>query len=247
MEIFEKVVVFAESQVGYHEDASGNNQYAKYIDENCSGWYNGRKYGFGADWCTIFVDYCFIRTYGRANAEKLLNANDKTYGKLRAGVRYMWGAFKSMNRTSTTPAIGCVIFFGKEPALRHVGIVKSYDKKYIYTIEGNTADSVKEHKYSFGDPDIFGFGIPDWGKVEPAPAPDPALFIVGKNYKITCKETLNIRKNGLIKAEKCGELQPGTIIECAGSNTEGIYTWIKIANGLYICGRENGINYVKEV
>lgn len=243
MEIYEKVVLFAESQIGYHEDSSGNNQYAKYIDEKCVGWYNGRKYGFGADWCTIFVDYCFISTYGMDLASKLLNANDKVYGKLRAGVKYMWGAFKSMNRTSSTPAIGSVIFFGKEPSLRHVGIVKTFDKKYVYTIEGNSADSVKEHKYLLDNPDIFGYGIPDWNKAVPV----PEHFKQGSNYMITCKDNLNIRTGHSIKASVAGQLKPGTVTACLLEVNEGNYTWIAITNTLYICGRENGVDYIKEV
>lgn len=238
----EKLITYAKSQIGTKEYDGGKNVYSKYIDETYppKQWYNGRKNGF--DWCTCFADACMLRVFSYDNAKEMVNAGDPQYGLLRAGVRYMYYCYNKKGWISKEPAVGSMIFFGELPALRHVGIVTSYDSKYVYTVEGNANNAVRAGKYLRSSKDIFAYGIPDWSVVE-----DSNTFVTSEFYKITCKETLNIRSDASITAKKVGELTPGTIIQCEGETVSGTHIWVKIAAGLYICGKEGKSYYIKEV
>lgn len=57
-------------------------------------------------------------------------------------------AFIDWTRTQTDPA--------------HVGIVLAVKDGYIYTIEGNSANTVAVRKYALNDKLIMGYGIIDW-------------------------------------------------------------------------------------
>lgn len=237
----EKLITYAKSQVGTTEYDGGKNIYSKFIDETYppKKWYNGRKNGF--DWCTCFVDACFLKTFTYDESKAMLNADDPQYGLLRAGVKYMYYCYNKKGWFSKTPSEGAVIFFGSLPSLRHVGIVTSYTAKYVYTIEGNSGNAVREHKYLRTDPDIFGYGIPNWSVVE------KDYFIKDEFYRISCKDNLNIRTDGNITSAAVGQLKPKTIVQCLGQVVQDKYIWVKIAAGLYICGRENGTDYLKGV
>ena len=50
----------------------------------------------------------------------------------------------------------------------HVGIVTAVSGGYIYCIEGNRRDAVKETAYAIGDRFISGFGVPDYGAAKEA-------------------------------------------------------------------------------
>ena len=175
----EAVIKVAESQIGYHEKASnsqlddftansGNNNWNKYardIDENYPDWYNGKKNGY--DWCDIFVDWCFITAYGRAEAQKLLCQPNNSLG---AGCEYSYGYYKDKGQTGSSPKKGAQIFFGD---LDHTGIVIDFDNNYVYTVEGNSGNEVKKKKYSRNDSWIYGYGYPDYDE-EPQPQPTPS-------------------------------------------------------------------------
>jgi len=79
-----KLIATAKAELGYLEKASnhllydktanaGNANYNKYAYEldKIGNIYNGKKNGY--DWCDIFVDWCFIKTFGVEAAMKLLN------------------------------------------------------------------------------------------------------------------------------------------------------------------------------
>ena len=73
---------------------------------------------------------------------------------------------------SETPSLGMIIFFdwhdggdnrGAQDGIPdHTGIVTNVDENYVYTIEGNTSDSVQEHSYAIGRDDIMGYGMPQY-------------------------------------------------------------------------------------
>jgi hypothetical protein len=54
-----------------------------------------------------------------------------------------------------------IIFFDWEPDGKpnHVGIVTKVADGYIYTVEGNSGDAVREKSYSADNKCVFGFGI----------------------------------------------------------------------------------------
>ena len=78
----ERLVSTAAGQVGYlgkksndqldsfSANAGGKfNRYARELDA-LGNFYNGPKQGF--DWCDVFVDWCFVKTFGRELGQKLL-------------------------------------------------------------------------------------------------------------------------------------------------------------------------------
>lgn len=176
----EAVIKVAESQIGYHEKASnsqlddftansGNNNWNKYardFDEKYPDFYNGKKNGY--DWCDIFVDWCFITAYGRAEAQKLLCQPNHSLG---AGCEYSYGYYKDKGQTGSTPKKGAQIFFGD---LDHTGIVIDFDSSYVWTVEGNSGNEVKKKKYSRNDSWIYGYGYPAYDEVTPTPTPQPS-------------------------------------------------------------------------
>jgi cell wall-associated NlpC family hydrolase len=61
-----------------------------------------------------------------------------------------------------TPAPGDLIFFDWEGdgVSDHVGIVERADGTTVYTIEGNTSDSVARRSYALDSVKITGYGVP---------------------------------------------------------------------------------------
>lgn len=169
----QKVIDLALSQVGYHEKASNAeldsntansgdqnwNKYARDLDK-LSGFYNGRKNGYA--WCDIFVDWAFVQTYGRAAAQYLLCQPDNSAG---AGCSFSAGYFRNKGQFYTKdPHPGDQIFFGTGPDnVWHTGLVISVNATYVYTVEGNTTDSVARRTYRLNDSSIYGYGRPNWG------------------------------------------------------------------------------------
>lgn len=176
----QKVIDVALSQVGYHEKASNSqlddknanagsnnwNKYARDIDEKYPDFYNGKKNGY--DWCDIFVDWCFITAYGKAEAQKLLCQPNNSLG---AGCEYSYGYYKDKGQTGSAPKKGAQIFFGD---LDHTGIVVDFDSSYVWTVEGNSGNEVKKKKYSRNDSWIYGYGYPAYDEVTPTPTPQPS-------------------------------------------------------------------------
>jgi len=76
------------------------------------------------------------------------------------------GKFESTNDAYENPLPGDLIFFdwvadGVQDC-DHVGIVLTVTNEYVYTIEGNTADTVAVRRYGIHDPRIMGYGVLDW-------------------------------------------------------------------------------------
>lgn len=169
----QKVIDVALSQIGYHEKASnaeldsnsansGDANWTKYARDldNLSGFYNGRKNGYA--WCDCFVDWCFVQAYGRAAAQKLLCQPDNSAG---AGCSFSAGYFRNKGQFFiNNPQPGDQIFFGTGPNnVWHTGLVVSVGNNHVYTVEGNTTDSVGKRGYLLSDSSIYGYGRPDWG------------------------------------------------------------------------------------
>lgn len=169
----QKVIDIALSQVGYHEKASNKdlddfkansgdanwNKYSRDLD-SLSGFYNGRKNGYA--WCDCFVDWCFVTAYGRAGAQFLLCQPDNSAG---AGCSFSAQYFRNKGQFhEKNPQPGDQIFFGSAwNNVWHTGLVVSVGNNHVYTVEGNTTDSVGRRSYALNDSSIFGYGRPDWG------------------------------------------------------------------------------------
>lgn len=137
----------AQSQVGVRE-ATGNNDGLP-----AQRYSNGRR----EPWCANFVAWTF-RQSGNP-----LPGNQRRL----ASVQHMEDSMKKNNkwfpRGGGTPQPGDVIFFGNRGASdrgpgRHVGIVEKVENGKVYTVEGNSSNSVRRRSYDLNNARITGYG-----------------------------------------------------------------------------------------
>lgn len=188
----EKVARTAAAEVGYQEKASNNdldnatanagssnwNKYAKELDA-IGDIYNGRKNGY--DWCDIFVDWCFIHTFGKSVGVKLLNQPLNGCG---AGCTWSMRYYKQAGRFFASPEVGDQIFYTKDGGNTsyHTGLVVEVHGNIIKTVEGNSSDRVAEHCFNYRQSYVAGFGRPDWSQV-PEDKPAPSTWAAKAWYK----------------------------------------------------------------
>ena len=186
MDARQRLLATAIAEVGYLEKKTnknldskmanaGYNNYTKYARDldAISGFYNGKKQGYA--WCDMFVDWCFVTTFGVDNAKLLLGQPNKSYG---AGCGYSRKYFKAMGRLHTkNPEPGDQIFFwnSAKTKVAHTGLVYEVDGTYVYTIEGNTSSTsgviangggVFRKKYKLSYARICGYGRPDYASMD---------------------------------------------------------------------------------
>lgn len=194
----ERLIATAEDQVGYMgkksnaqlDDFKANqagkyNKYARDLDA-LRDFYNGPKNGF--DWCDVFVDWCFVHTFGREIAQKLLCQPDKSLG---AGTKYSRDYYKSKGRLYGTPKPGDQIFFGDSSSIWHTGIVVKVEGGFVHTVEGNAGSpsAVRACRYVVDGRNIMGYGRPDWPLV---PEDKPTDNLDGKDDdNMTYYKTIN--------------------------------------------------------
>ena len=169
-----RLIAIAEDQIGYFgkktnaqlDDPKANiggrfNKFARDLDA-LGDFYNGRKNGF--DWCDVFVDWCFVTTFGRELAQKLLGQPDRSLG---AGTGYSLGYYKAKGRLFPTPEPGDQIFFGNSATTWHTGVVVRVAGGFVHTVEGNAGSpsAVRACRYTIGAKIIKGYGRPDWSLV----------------------------------------------------------------------------------
>ena len=154
---------------------AGYNNWTKYARDldSLGDFYNGKKNGF--DWCDMFVDWSFVKAYGRELGQKLLKQPNKSTG---AGCTYSMRFYKNAGQFYTqNPKEGDQIFFGSYRGANessHTGLVYKVDSTYVYTIEGNTSGAsgvvangggVCRKKYALNSNYIVGYGRPDYSLV----------------------------------------------------------------------------------
>mgnify|MGYP004664705049 CR=1 FL=1 len=122
MEIIDKLIDKAKSQIGVKESPFGSNK-QKY----------GEKYGYnGVAWCCIFIWWLF----NECGASNLFYGGNKT-----ASCTTLMNYYKSKGQFSSTPKKGSLVFFqfDTDAYADHVGIVIDVNSDgTITTIEGNT-------------------------------------------------------------------------------------------------------------
>jgi peptidoglycan hydrolase-like protein with peptidoglycan-binding domain len=183
----QKVISLALGEVGYKEKKTkenlddktanaGTKNYTRYaaIMDKIPNYYNGGKQG--AAWCDVFVDCMFYLAYGDAG-RKMLYQPERSLG---AGCKYSRRYYEQNKRLFDEPKPGDQIFFWPKnhidsSSVQHTGLVVSVDAKYVYTVEGNSSNEVRQKKYALTEKTIAGYGRPNWGDgvVAPAPKPDP--------------------------------------------------------------------------
>jgi Membrane proteins related to metalloendopeptidases len=127
------------------------------------GNYNGQLYwswyGFTTrvEWCATFVSWC-AEQCGYIDAGIILKYAYCPFGASWFQTRGLW----QTGGGSYTPIAGDIIFFDWEMdgEIDHTGIVENSDGSIVYTIEGNTGNSVKRITYSIYSGVIAGYGTP---------------------------------------------------------------------------------------
>lgn len=193
----QKVIQKALSQVGYVASPGKHTKYAQALDR-MGDVYNGPKDGY--DWCDVFADWCYIDTFGKDTAVKMINQPLHGYG---AGCWMSAGYYRANGQWSSSPSDAAQIFFGSYGDEGHTGIVSGYDSTYVHTVEGNTGYSegygsgaVLKRTYRRDNPNIAGYGVPNWS-------------IVGGKYSATSSNKLDV--DGSFGRLTCTALQEALI------------------------------------
>lgn len=184
MTAVERLIAAAKAEVGYLEKATNDQLNHKTANAGKGNWtkyardldglgciYNGRKNGY--DWCDVFVDWCFMTTFGVNIGMKMLNQMERGLG---AGVKWSARYFQDAGRFyEENPQPGDQIFFGSGSQWWHTGIVVDVREGRVYTVEGNTGSAggvvpnggcVAEKSYSLTYQNIKGYGRPDYTLAE---------------------------------------------------------------------------------
>lgn len=181
----ERVIAKAAAEVGYLEKATNYALYSKTANAGSGNWtkyawdldeigniYNGHKNGYA--WCDVFVDWCFITTFGVELGMKLLC---QAYNGAGAGCTSSMAYYKAKGQFhKTNPQPGDQIFFTNDGGKTsyHTGLVVKVDGSKVYTIEGNTSSAagvvpnggcVRDKSYPLTASYIAGYGRPDWALV----------------------------------------------------------------------------------
>ena len=170
-----KLLEIAAAEIGYKEKETnahlddktanaGDNNWTKYArDLHAAGYYQAPKNGYA--WCDMFVDWCFLQLAGGdpVKAQEII-CQTGPYG---AGCEFSARYYKQQNRYHTTnPQPGDQIFFGRNGAYEHTGIVEKIVGSTIHTIEGNTSNQVARRTYSMTSSYVMGFGRPKFDEDE---------------------------------------------------------------------------------
>jgi cell wall-associated NlpC family hydrolase len=114
------------------------------------------------EWCALFVSWCGDQTGLRAAGQI------PYFSFVSDGVKFYknkgkWIDGSEVNSSNYDKLIqpGMIIFFDWEPDGKpnHVGIITKVENGYIYTVEGNSNDAVREKQYSANSNKIYGFGV----------------------------------------------------------------------------------------
>lgn len=204
----QKVIDIALAEVGYLEKASnsqldsktanaGDKNRTKYSRDLASiSFYNGNKQGVA--WCDVFVDWCFVQAYGKANALAMTYQPTTAKNNAGAGCKYSRSYYKNKGKLFDTPQPGDQIFFysADKTQIAHTGLVYKVDGSKVYTVEGNTSGAsgviangggVCKKSYNLTYGRIAGYGRPNYGEqsaavtpTQPTEAPKYTLYTIQK-------------------------------------------------------------------
>ena len=191
----EKVIQIAKAEEGYIEKSKAwwkkRGAAGLYAPKEGAGSDNYTKYGyemnknfpetmdFPAPYCDAFVDWCFMRAYGTANAKKLLGGRFDDYTVASA---QLYKDKKAWKEAGVIPEKGWQIFFKNSSRICHTGLVVDVVKDssggwWVITIEGNTSSEsgvvanggcVRTKQYRINYSGIAGYGVPPYGDAKAA-------------------------------------------------------------------------------
>lgn len=170
----ENLIHIAENEVGYLEKKSNSQLNDKTANAGSNNWTKygqdlikeiGSPYSNGVAWCDIFIDWCFLKAFGKDKAKELL-------GGWSAYTPTSAQYFKNINQWyASNPIVGDIIFFKNTTRICHTGLVYKVDSTKVYTIEGNTSGAngliangggVCKKSYSKSYRNIAGYGRPKY-------------------------------------------------------------------------------------
>ena len=131
-----KILSVALGELGNRES---NGSHHKYEVDN-----GAMRLSDNQPWCAAFVSWCANQAgYDTKNFPRFVGCSKGFQQFKEAGATIHYEADGNY-----TPQEGDIIFYSWSgtSSLDHVGIVKSADDEYVYTIEGNTSDKVMEKK-----------------------------------------------------------------------------------------------------
>lgn len=164
-----KSIIEANNLTKYDNASSGSNKLEEFVQKALS--YKGYTAAQWSQthpnfyhqnaWCADFVSACGqeVEITGKvfeANASAHICAHSvENYG----------GQFHT--ESNYNPQRGDLVNFvwGKRSWADHIGIVVEYKNGVVYTIEGNTSNSVASRSYARSSSSLLGFGHPDWSRV----------------------------------------------------------------------------------
>ena len=175
----QKLIRWAEAQVGTREGANNWNKYAKGM-EKLYGWDVQNQ-----PWCDIFVDAGFVECFG---LELGMAMTCQFPGCAGAACRYSAQYYKNAGRWFSAPQPGDQVFLYVDGGINHTGIVTAVESGRVTAVEGNSSDMVARRVYAPQALNIAGYGRPNWalaadGKdAAPAPAPSAGMPEKKANY-----------------------------------------------------------------
>lgn len=129
------LIDIAKKEIGYKASES-NTKY-------------GRWYGIQGPWCAMFVSWC-------AHQAGVSSSIVPKFAYVPSGISWYKNKGRYKANGSYTPKRNDIIFFGGGS---HVGIVESTKGSTVYTIEGNTTNSVARRQYAKSSSYITGYGL----------------------------------------------------------------------------------------
>lgn len=145
-----RILQYARAEIGFREGASNANKYAAF-----AGHANNQF------WCSTFVTWA-LKKAGQDGAQLPAHAlRAVNSGQAGAAVETFRDAYQAAGKVyrpgSQTPQPGDLVFFGGDGG-SHIGIVERVQGGKVYTIEGNSSDSVARRSYDLNGSSIWGFG-----------------------------------------------------------------------------------------
>ena len=166
-----RLIAWAEAQIGTREGANNWNRYAKGM-EKLYGWDVQNQ-----PWCDVFVDAGFVECFG---LELGMAMTYQFPGCAGAACRYSAQYYKNAGRWFPTPQPGDQIFLYVDGGINHTGIVTAVEGGRVTAVEGNSSDMVSRRVYAPQALNIAGYGRPNWalaangGAAGSSPAAPPA-------------------------------------------------------------------------
>jgi hypothetical protein len=149
----QKLIAWAEAQVGTREGVNNWNRYARGM-EKLYGWDVQNQ-----PWCDVFVDAGFVECFG---LELGMAMTYQFPGCAGAACRYSAQYYKNAGRWFPAPQPGDQVFLYVDGGINHTGIVTAVEGGRVTAVEGNSSDMVSRRVYAPQALNIAGYGRPNW-------------------------------------------------------------------------------------